>query len=92
MPLTKSELDMLAAQGCRDPRCDHRDHSGEIFIHPRCHPASPTWTSYDAQRGTLKLICAKCRGEIFQIIPAQPPNNERAAVGQSASKEGNSES
>lgn len=63
---TREDFDRLAVQGCdacdgNDADCDH----SELFLHPRCHIDSPTWTSY--KDGVLTIRCVKCDGEVARV-------------------------
>jgi hypothetical protein len=64
--ITRLDLDHMANQGCQDPDCK-RPHNPDqpIFLHPGCHPKSPTWVSY--KDGVIAITCAECEALILKI-------------------------
>jgi len=55
---TKGNLDNL--------QCDHCSaEDGVVYLHSKCHPRSPTWSSY--LNGILKIECARCGETILAI-------------------------
>lgn len=59
------DLDQIA---CDAPGCDHTTHDHEIYLHSRCHPDVPTWTSYRA--GVLSTWCAACGRQVSAVAVA----------------------
>jgi hypothetical protein len=53
---------------CNVEGCDHASHDGEIFLHSRCHPQAPTWSSYRA--GVMTVSCAVCGRHICAVAVA----------------------
>lgn len=53
----------LDSMQCSNPGCTE-DH-GELYIHSRCHPESPTWARYE--KGALTIVCAECGQNIMAI-------------------------
>lgn len=51
--------------GCADPTCT--SPHGEVFMHPGCHPSSPTWVAVDAKTRTIRLECASCRRVVAKV-------------------------
>lgn len=50
-----------AAQGCRN------GHSEEdLWFHPVCHPASPTWVR--RKGAVLTLSCARCDRDLVSVV------------------------
>ena len=66
MPLNRIDMDLMAARGCQQPGCDHKDHS-IFFLHPRCHIRAGTWTSYDRDTGLLSVTCKQCKKLVAEI-------------------------
>ena len=64
---TQQDLNMMV---CSTPGCDHKDH-GQMYLHGRCHPESPTWTYYDSNDCCLVVICAECRTVIVRAKVAE---------------------
>ena len=60
-------LEDLNKLKCAVPDCDHESHSGEIFLHPQCHPSDGTWTYFDPEDGTVNVICKTCRSHVASI-------------------------
>jgi hypothetical protein len=71
MPLTQTELDELATQGCQMPGCVCGNQNGIFFFHARCHPNTPAWIKYDSNTGHLIIECAACRKIIAEVIPSE---------------------
>ncbi|MHC4550592.1 MAG: hypothetical protein ACYTEZ_17655 [Planctomycetota bacterium] len=59
------DLDRL---GCDVAGCDHTTHDGEVYLHSRCHPDVPTWSSYRA--GVLSVWCAACGRQVCAVAVA----------------------
>lgn len=63
MAVTRSDLDQFT--------CEHVDHEPdacvhpELYIHARCHPATPTWTKY--VDGTVIVECSECHRHVAVI-------------------------
>lgn len=66
-PLTKEDLEVLAARGCDIPGCDCRNE--EIFVHPRCHNDG-LYVSYNPKSGLVHLTCRRCEAPVLNIVPA----------------------
>ncbi len=66
MPLTKIQLDLIAAHGCESPGCNHEGHD-TIFMHARCHVRGGVEVSYQRGTGVLQVACAKCHKIIGEI-------------------------
>jgi len=64
--LTKIQLDLMAANGCEIPDCTH-DHSGEIFLRPRCHVNRQPEVSYTRGSGVLIIACSECHRLVAAI-------------------------
>jgi hypothetical protein len=57
-PLTRAELDPIAAAGCQMPGCTHEHHAGlPLYLHCRHHPGGKIEVSYDPTTGTLRIGC-----------------------------------
>jgi hypothetical protein len=67
MIIGKKELD---ESGCSAPDCDHTDDD-IIFLHPRCHPDSPTQVFYDKRIGLVCVACLECGSPVVAIRPAE---------------------
>jgi len=66
VPLTQNDLDKM---GCAAEGCDHTNHDGGMFFHPRCHVGSPTWCVYID--GELRVSCSEC-GQLVARIAVDP--------------------
>ena len=42
------------------------DEKGELWIHGRCHPGSPTWAVITGR--TLTIRCAECNALIIKLL------------------------
>jgi hypothetical protein len=82
MVLHREQLD---AGTCSTPGCDHASHDG-LYLHGRCHPASPTWAEYRAT-GVVRITCGTCRKLICEIAVAS--QKEQAATEAAAAAGGN---
>lgn len=70
--LKKAALDRIAAAGCQNPDCQHKDHQhGAIFLHGNCHPRADVSASYVAGSGVLVIKCAQCGKMITQVAVAE---------------------
>ena len=51
-------------------RCDDCGCSGQLYLHSRCHPESPTWAVLDQETSELELICAECETPLakFKVL------------------------
>ena len=67
--LTRVQMDPMT---CAVPGCDHTDHGGGMFMHPRCHVGTPTWCSYG--NGVVTISCAECDQVVARIAvdPGKP--------------------
>ena len=70
MPTYRADLDRLAAGGCQSPGCDHSAHDNTVFLHARCHPSAPTYCSYEAGSGVLRITCSVCRKPVASVAVA----------------------
>jgi hypothetical protein len=70
MPLTKIQLDLMAAHGCETPGCNHEGHD-TVFLHGRCHPRARAEASYECGSGVLRVACADCHKLIAEIKVAE---------------------
>jgi hypothetical protein len=69
-PLNRRRLDGRAAGGCEVPGCDHRGHSGPLFLHAACHPAAGSRCSYTPETGVLEIRCHKCTRLVCRVLVA----------------------
>ena len=65
MPHYREDFDRLE---CACPACRATQRSGEMYLHPRCHPASPTWVR--CRGDVLTVECAECRREVVTLVIA----------------------
>ena len=63
-PLSTHDLDGMQ---CSTPGCDCGAHDGEMWIHAKCHPDSPTYACYHSATGNLDITCAKCNQLVASI-------------------------
>jgi hypothetical protein len=61
-PITQMDFDGMT---CAQEGCDHKGHSTEMVLHPRCHVGSPTWAVY--QDGVLNVKCSTCGTLVVRI-------------------------
>lgn len=61
-PVTQQELDSMT---CAHEGCDHKSHSSQMVIHPRCHVGAPTWCWYD--NGVINVKCSECDSLVVRI-------------------------
>lgn len=64
-PLTQKDLDNHT---CQAEGCDHKGHSTEMVLHPRCHMGTPTWTAYE--NGAITVKCSECDMLVARIAVA----------------------
>lgn len=65
MTLDQHLLDMLAANGCTNPGCNHQDHD-QLYLHSRCHRAAQV-IAYHTSDDILEVACAGCKDLICRI-------------------------
>lgn len=70
MALTKIQLDKMAAHGCANPDCDHKNHEGEIYLNSRCHPGAPVHAVYKLRSGKVRLMCCVCKKFVADVAVA----------------------
>ena len=60
--LTRTALDRMqcSSPGCKEPH-------GELYLHGRCHPESPTWAKYENGTVTVQCAVADC-GQVVAVI------------------------
>ena len=46
---------------------------GEMYMHSRCHPNSPTWAVYFKDRNQVEIICSVCEGHIITFSLSKRP-------------------
>ena len=63
-------LEDLSNMVCANPDCTHKNHSGSMYIHSKCHPEAPTWVRYDRDTAMATVICVQCEREIAEIAIA----------------------
>lgn len=73
MPLTRIDLDLMAAKGCQAPGCKNHDHT--IFLHGRCHMSAGLDVSYTRDSRALVIVCARCKRHVATVAVAdeEPP-------------------
>jgi len=59
----------LDQRRCSCRGCGRTTRESEIYMHSRCHPSAPTWSSYRA--GVLSLWCAACDRLVCAIAVAR---------------------
>jgi hypothetical protein len=64
------ELDYMAVDGCAHPNCDHKDHTGQIFITGRCHVGAAVTVSYTRGSGILEIRCKVCKAIVGNVAVA----------------------
>ena len=73
-PLFLHQLDEALHRGCDTPGCAH-DHSGALFLTPRCHPGVGVRVEQrDVPHGlpcgaAVSLRCWKCLAPVVQVKP-----------------------
>ncbi len=58
------------AERCPCAVCGSAGAAGEMYIHARCHVASPLWLVIEPQRGTIRVECVEC-GAVVLRLPMQ---------------------
>ena len=71
MPLTKTDLEMLAARGCQNLDCQDPHCGTEFYWHSRCHPSQPSRLRWAA--GVLQISCAACGRRLSAVQSSGPP-------------------
>jgi hypothetical protein len=68
MAVDRTDLDAMAARGCQAPGCDHKGHSAEVWLHPRCHVRARIGVRYES--GKLFLSCEACKKTFLVVAVA----------------------
>ena len=69
-PVTKIQLDLMAAHGCSNPGCQCHT-TGIVFLSQSCHQGSFLDVSYKQGTGILVVSCPVCKGVIMQVKVAE---------------------
>ena len=66
------------------PGCDHKDHTGTVYLHSKCHTDKPTVAA--VENGALRVACKKCYRSIItiQIQNSQAKDHIRCALHRNA--------
>lgn len=69
MPLSRLELDLLTANGCRCPGC--LQNTDLLFLSCRQHPRVGVQVSYARTTGLLSIDCRICRENVVALHIAE---------------------
>lgn len=66
-PAFREDLDRMLG----NVKCNCGTQHRSMFVHARCHPASPTWSEYHTDTGRIVISCAQCQQTILTVAVAR---------------------
>lgn len=51
-----------------DAKCPCGKEGCPVKLNSQCHPGAPTQAQYNAEDGTLELLCVVCGGSFMRVV------------------------